>query len=100
MLQETEDARYTSTREGTELISRIARFRIHVIQCRYCNYEPADQVRMPATRCPKCYQHTWERVLVLCAAEHVPHCTANLRTRMEARVAVFDYPARRHRLRR
>jgi hypothetical protein len=33
------------------------------IECRVCGFEPESQESLPGHACPKCYAHTWHRVI-------------------------------------
>ena len=33
------------------------------IECRICGFEPAQQECLPRHACPKCFSHTWQRVI-------------------------------------
>jgi hypothetical protein len=33
------------------------------IECRICGFEPGEQQSLPRHACPKCFAHTWHRVI-------------------------------------
>jgi hypothetical protein len=52
------------------------------IECRICGFEPAGQESLPRHSCPKCFSHTWHRVVrpgAMVAREAGTTSTARLR---------------------
>jgi hypothetical protein len=33
------------------------------VECRVCSFEPASQEGLPGHACPKCFSHSWHRVV-------------------------------------